>query len=263
MYIITHSNNNYLAMEISETLEILKNDIILNNLEDDKLYIGIENNINYLNYCNLLHFTKSSFKNLYLEFNPNKKFMEQKKNKNRRLKSIYNLLKQIIKSDKYELNKKILQKQSLINHNINSKKNLDSDSIQLDDTGDADNDTVDVDNDTDNTTDADNDTDNTTDADNDTDNTTDADNDTDNTADADTEDADNTADTGVVDNNTEDVVNDSGNINDKLVNKRNNNVVVFTNIGFMVYSTIVFFAGLSFNHYFPDFKFNFIKDAKI
>ena len=248
MYIITHSNNNYLAMEISETLEILKNDIILNNLEDDKLYIGIENNINYLNYCNLLHFTKSSFKNLYLEFNPNKKFMEQKKNKNRRLKSIYNLLKQIIKSDKYELNKKILQKQSLINHNINSKKNLDSDSIQLDDTGDADNDTVDVDNDTVNTADADNDTDNTTDAD---------------TEDADTEDADNTADTGVVDTNTEDVVNDSGNINDKLVNKRSNNVVVFTNIGFMVYSTIVFFAGLSFNHYFPDFKFNFIKDAKI
>lgn len=109
MYILTSAKNKYLAIEINENFDIKDNDITISNLNDNDLYIGVDD-INSSNYINLLNFTNLNFKDLYQQMNPNKKFMEQKKNKSRRVKSIYNLVKQIIDSDKFNLKSFLLNK---------------------------------------------------------------------------------------------------------------------------------------------------------
>ena len=109
MHIITKSNNNFLGLKLNNEFEIEENDVIIDNLSSDDLFIGVDN-ITSENYLNLLNLTNLSFKELYNDLNPNKKFMEQKKNKSRRIKSIYNLLKQIIDLDKYNLKSSILDK---------------------------------------------------------------------------------------------------------------------------------------------------------
>lgn len=122
MYIITNSNNKFLGLKLNNDFEIEENDVIIDNLSTDDLFIGVDDNASE-NYLNLLKFTSLSFKELYKDLNPNKKFMEQKKNKSRRIKSIYNLLKQIINLDKYNL-------KSTISDKINNT--LDTEDILID-----------------------------------------------------------------------------------------------------------------------------------
>ena len=122
MYIVTNSNNKFLGLKLNNEFEIEENDIIIDNLSSDDLFIGVDD-ITSDNYLNLLNFTNLSFKELYNNLNPNKKFMEQKKNKSRRIKSIYNLLKQIIDLDKYNL-------KSTISDKINNT--LDTEDILID-----------------------------------------------------------------------------------------------------------------------------------
>jgi len=122
MYIITNSNNKFLGLKLNNDFEIEENDVIIDNLSTDDLFIGVDVNTSE-NYLNLLKFTSLSFKELYKDLNPNKKFMEQKKNKSRRIKSIYNLLKQIINLDKYNL-------KSTISDKINNT--LDTEDILID-----------------------------------------------------------------------------------------------------------------------------------
>ena len=122
MYIITNSNNKFLGLKLNNDFEIEENDVIIDNLSTDDSFIGVDVNTSE-NYLNLLKFTSLSFKELYKDLNPNKKFMEQKKNKSRRIKSIYNLLKQIINLDKYNL-------KSTISDKINNT--LDTEDILID-----------------------------------------------------------------------------------------------------------------------------------
>ena len=128
MYIITNSNNKFLGLKLNNEFEIEENDVIIDNLSNDDLFIGVDD-ITSKNYLNLLNFTNLSFKELYNHLNPNKKFMEQKKNKSRRIKSIYNLVKKIIDLNKFNLKSNILDK--INNNTLDMNYNLDSDDILL------------------------------------------------------------------------------------------------------------------------------------
>jgi hypothetical protein len=128
MYIITNSNNKFLGLKLNNEFEIEENDVIIDNLSNDDLFIGVDD-ITSKNYLNLLNFTNLSFKELYNDLNPNKKFMEQKKNKSRRIKSIYNLVKQIIDSNKFNLKSNILDKIS--NNTIDMNDTFDSEDFLL------------------------------------------------------------------------------------------------------------------------------------
>ena len=96
MYIITNSNDKFLGLKLNNEFEIEENDVIIDNLSDDDLFIGVDD-ITSKNYLNLgSNFTNLSFKELYNDLNPNKKFMEQKKKNLEELNQFIRYLKKLL-----------------------------------------------------------------------------------------------------------------------------------------------------------------------
>jgi len=77
MYVITKSNNKFLGLKLDCNFNIQENDVIIESLDNNNIYIGVDQ-ITSTSYFNLLNFTNLSFKEIYKELNPHKKFMEQK-----------------------------------------------------------------------------------------------------------------------------------------------------------------------------------------
>ena len=101
MYIITYNDNDkYIGLKISNN-EILEYDILLDELSDNNIYLGIDN-IEHNSYINLLNLYNTNLKDLYKDIYPNKQFKEQKKNKGRRLKYIYNIFNDLLNNNEYK-----------------------------------------------------------------------------------------------------------------------------------------------------------------
>ena len=96
MFIITNTDNKkYIGLKISNN-QIIDYDVLFDELSNDIIYIGIDN-IDHTSYINLLNLFNTNLKDLYLQLFPNKQFKEQKKNKNRRLKFIFNIFNGLLK----------------------------------------------------------------------------------------------------------------------------------------------------------------------
>lgn len=195
MYIITKNNNKFLSLKINDLNEIEEYDINLDELDDKQIYFGIDD-IKSTNYINLIELSEMSLKDLYKYLNPSKKFMEQKKNKSRRLKFIYNLLYKMIELDKFNINEII--KKDKIPENIES-----SDSISTTETEKVDDEEI----------------------------------------------------SDLTD--SEDSTNK--NVSTQISVKEFKDYIIMGKLSFITYSTVVFLSGMTFNFYFPNFKFNFIK----
>ncbi len=195
MYIITKNNNKFLSLKINDLNEIEEYDINLDELDDKQTYFGIDD-IKSTNYINLIELSEMSLKDLYKYLNPSKKFMEQKKNKSRRLKFIYNLLYKMIELDKFNINEII--KKDKIPENIES-----SDSISTTETEKVDDEEI----------------------------------------------------SDLTD--SEDSTNK--NVSTQISVKEFKDYIIMGKLSFITYSTVVFLSGMTFNFYFPNFKFNFIK----
>ena len=100
MYIITYNNDKYISLKFSNN-DNLENNISLNELSNNNIYFGIDN-IDHNSYINILNLYNTNLKDLYKDIFPNKQFKEQKKNKGRRLKYIYNIFTQLINNNKYK-----------------------------------------------------------------------------------------------------------------------------------------------------------------
>jgi len=221
MYIITNSNNKFLGLKLDNNFNIEENDVIIEHFDNNEVYIGIDP-INSDNYFNLLNFTNLSFKEIYKELNPHKKFMEQKKNKARRIKSIYNLIKQIIELNKYNLknylSEKLIQKNEIDSDDIPLTNELIKENlIESCDNKDVSESECTESNDNQHTSESE---------------------------------SDENQDVSEI-NSDIFVKNDKNKILDK---PGLDNLVILSKSGFLIYSTVVFLAGMSFEFYFSKFK---------
>ena len=138
MYIITHNqkNNDYIALNLCQSYQIIEHDILLNELTEDTIYLGIDN-IQHPSYINILNLYNTTLKDIHYDLYPNKQFREQKNNKKRRVKFIYNIIYDLLDHDKYNLkleidkyfNDKIIDEQEKI---VDNSDNDESDNDETD-----------------------------------------------------------------------------------------------------------------------------------
>jgi len=155
MYIITHNqkNNDYIALNLCQSYQIIEHDILLNELTEDTIYLGIDN-IQHPSYINILNLYNTTLKDIHYDLYPNKQFREQKNNKKRRVKFIYNIIYDLLDHDKYNLkleidkyfNDKIIDEQEkIVDNSDNDESDNDESDNDESDNDESDNDESDND----------------------------------------------------------------------------------------------------------------------
>ena len=153
MYIITHNqkNNDYIALNLCQSYQIIEHDILLNELTEDTIYLGIDN-IQHPSYINILNLYNTTLKDIHYDLYPNKQFREQKNNKKRRVKFIYNIIYDLLDHDKYNLkleidkyfNDKIIDEQEkIVDNSDNDESDNDESDNDESDNDESDNDETD------------------------------------------------------------------------------------------------------------------------